>query len=78
MERPPGDDINDSFKDRDRIDFTTAENFIWNILPYAICWNIWRERNQLMFVAEGKKKDAQKIILDIKENIVSVSSLQGA
>lgn len=68
--RPPGDDIKDAFKDRDRTDFTMAGNFIWNILPYVICWNIWKEHNQRMFVTEAKEKDVQKVVLDIKANIL--------
>lgn len=68
--RPQGDDIKDAFKDRDRTDFTMTGNFIWNILPYVICWNIWKEHNQRMFVTEAKEKDVQKVVLDIKANIL--------
>lgn len=48
--------------------FSTKGNFMWDVLPFAICWCIWKERNSRTF--EGKELKTDRIIQEIKATIL--------
>ncbi|OVA05651.1 Reverse transcriptase zinc-binding domain [Macleaya cordata] len=45
-------------------DLSNEGKVLWRILPAAICWCIWKERNAIAF--EGIKKEINQLLMDIK------------
>ncbi|OVA09145.1 hypothetical protein BVC80_8363g1 [Macleaya cordata] len=52
--------------------FSDRGNHLWRLLPFAVCWVVWLERNSRTF--EDKEKERDKVILDIKATMMYWSS----
>ncbi|OVA02993.1 Reverse transcriptase zinc-binding domain [Macleaya cordata] len=48
--------------------FAEHGNYLWRLLPYAICWVLWKERNERYF--NDKEKGVDKIIMEIKAQLL--------
>ncbi|OVA20230.1 Reverse transcriptase zinc-binding domain [Macleaya cordata] len=60
-------DVSQLFQERLNKSFSKEGNHLWRLLPYAVTWTLWNERNQRIF--EDSERNIHQLILDIKASL---------
>ncbi|XP_077223398.1 uncharacterized protein LOC143857010 [Tasmannia lanceolata] len=56
--------------------FGSVGDLLWKLVPYALIWNIWKERNNRIF--QGKERCVRGICLQTKIDLISrIKALRG-